>query len=187
MCGAIWRVAAAELRDRRGRCDDHRLRQASPRGAYPRDHRGSPCPLHRRLAFWHCASLTSITIPEGVTSIGDEAFASCSSLTSITMPEGVTSIGDYAFLDCTSLTSINLPGMFQLAGELWRMRATAALIFGENDLLSYAQGYNQIVITDWSESAAGELVIPDKIEGFHWIRSRPSETDSSRRRCASHP
>ncbi|MEG0758397.1 MAG: leucine-rich repeat protein, partial [Raoultibacter sp.] len=40
-----------------------------------------------------CSSLTSITIPEGVTSIGREAFAGCSGLTSLTIPEGVTKIG----------------------------------------------------------------------------------------------
>lgn len=38
-------------------------------------------------------SLTSITIPDGVTSIGDDAFAGCSNLTSITIPDSVTSIG----------------------------------------------------------------------------------------------
>ncbi|MGM9899063.1 MAG: leucine-rich repeat protein, partial [Bacilli bacterium] len=43
--------------------------------------------------FGDCSSLTSIIIPEGVTSIGYWAFGCCSSLTSITIPEGVTSIG----------------------------------------------------------------------------------------------
>ena len=60
-------------------------------------------------AFYYCRSLTSITLPEGVTSIGSYAFSGCSSLTAITLPEGVTSIGDCAFRDCTNLTSITIP------------------------------------------------------------------------------
>ena len=60
-------------------------------------------------AFCGCSSLTSITIPEGVTSIGREAFEGCSGLTSITIPEGVTSIGREAFEGCSGLTSITIP------------------------------------------------------------------------------
>jgi hypothetical protein len=60
-------------------------------------------------AFRGCSSLTGINIPEGVTSIGYWAFDGCSSLTSITLPESLTSIGDWAFYGCSSLTSITLP------------------------------------------------------------------------------
>ena len=56
-----------------------------------------------RSAFKGCISLTSINIPDGVTSIADYAFYGCSSLTSINIPEGVTSIADYAFENCDSL------------------------------------------------------------------------------------
>lgn len=49
------------------------------------------------------------TIPEGVTSIGDEAFWRCSGLTSISIPKGVTSIGNNAFDGCSGLTSIIIP------------------------------------------------------------------------------
>ena len=51
-------------------------------------------------AFEYCSSLTSITIPEGVTSIPQDAFEYCSSLTSVTIPQSVTSIGAWAFSDC---------------------------------------------------------------------------------------
>ena len=59
-------------------------------------------------AFSNCG-LTSITIPNSVTSIGDYAFRDCSGLTSISIPNSVTSIGESAFFNCSSLTSISIP------------------------------------------------------------------------------
>ncbi len=61
------------------------------------------------FAFRNCTGLTSVTIGDGVTSIGESAFYNCTSLTSITIPDGVTSIGYFAFKNCTSLTSITIP------------------------------------------------------------------------------
>ena len=66
-------------------------------------------PVTKIGEFGDCSSLTSITIPEGVTSIIDGAFEGYSSLTSITIPEGVTSIGYSTFRGCKSLTSITIP------------------------------------------------------------------------------
>ncbi len=60
-------------------------------------------------AFSNCSSLTTITIPEGVTSIGTGAFQSCSGLTPIRLPSTLTSIGNNAFRDCSGLTSITIP------------------------------------------------------------------------------
>ena len=54
-------------------------------------------------------SLTEITIPDSVASIGEYAFYGCTSLTEITIPDSVTSIGDCSFWGCTSLTEITLP------------------------------------------------------------------------------
>ena len=50
--------------------------------------------------------MTSIVIPDSVTSIGNRAFSGCSSLESITIPDSVTSIGEYAFAYCSSLESV---------------------------------------------------------------------------------
>ena len=68
-------------------------------------------------AFDDCSGLTSIIIPNSVTSIGDHAFDNCSGLTSITIPDSVTSIGDYAFSDCSGLTSITIPDSVTSIGD----------------------------------------------------------------------
>jgi hypothetical protein len=70
-----------------------------------------------RFAFASCTSLTSITIPNSVTSIGSEAFSGCSSLANITIPNGVTSIDDGTFSYCTSLTSITIPSSVKSIGN----------------------------------------------------------------------
>lgn len=68
-------------------------------------------------AFRWCKTLTSINIQDSVTSIGNSAFYGCRSLTSINIPDSVTSIGDSTFLLCGSLTSINIPGSVTSIGN----------------------------------------------------------------------
>ena len=70
-------------------------------------------------AFQYCYSLTSIVIPDSVTSIGWYAFNYCSSLTSVAFGENskLTSIGRCAFQDCSSLTSIEIPDSVTSIGE----------------------------------------------------------------------
>ena len=60
-------------------------------------------------AFAYCSNLTSVTIPSSVTSIGEYVFFICTRLTSVTIPSSVTSIGGGAFDYCSSLTSITIP------------------------------------------------------------------------------
>ena len=60
-------------------------------------------------AFMSCSSLTSVTIPGSVTSIGRSAFSRCTSLTAVTIGNGVTTIEGNAFQHCTSLTSVTIP------------------------------------------------------------------------------
>jgi len=69
---------------------------------------GSNLPSIGNNAFSSCESLTSITIPSGVTSIGISAFDNCDSLTSVTIPSGVTRIEASAFVFCRSLASVTI-------------------------------------------------------------------------------
>ena len=63
-------------------------------------------------AFTYNNSLTSVTIGNSVTSIGVWAFYGCTSLTSVTIPNSVISIGNNAFADCSSLVTVYLPASF---------------------------------------------------------------------------
>ena len=68
-------------------------------------------------AFSSCVALTSVVIPNSVTSIGDGAFGYCTNLTSIEIPNSVTSIGDGAFDYCTNLASIEIPNSVTSIGN----------------------------------------------------------------------
>ncbi|MBQ7910297.1 MAG: leucine-rich repeat domain-containing protein, partial [Clostridia bacterium] len=71
---------------------------------------GSVCESIGNYAFRNCTGLTSITVPDSVTSIDNYAFYGCTGLTSITIPESVTSIGNYAFYNCSALTDVYYGG-----------------------------------------------------------------------------
>ena len=62
-------------------------------------------------------TLSSVTLPSTLTSIGDNAFSCCTQLPSIVIPEGVTSIGSAAFNLCMALTTITIPGSVQTIGS----------------------------------------------------------------------
>ena len=81
-------------------------------------------------AFYDCRGLTSVTIGDSVTYIGDGAFYNCSSLTSITIPEGVEYIGYKAFYNCRGLMSVDYKGTKEqwkiiLKGNKWNYNVSA--------------------------------------------------------------
>jgi hypothetical protein len=69
-------------------------------------------------AFQKSTKLTSIILPNSITSIGNNAFSDCSALTSIIIPNLVISIGGNAFSSCKSLTELTFPKSILRLGDL---------------------------------------------------------------------
>lgn len=85
----------------------------------PSRYQGKPVTTIGHAAFFNSA-VTSVTIPDSVTSIFDEAFINCPKLTNISIPNSVTYIGFSAFSSCTSLKSITLPSSLSfISGALF--------------------------------------------------------------------
>ena len=63
----------------------------------------------KEQVFANCSALTSVSLPDGLTSIGNAAFKYCSSLATVNIGSGLTTIGNEAFFNCTSLTGITIP------------------------------------------------------------------------------
>ena len=68
-------------------------------------------------AFEQKTALTSIVIPSSVQRIENNAFKACLSLVSVTLPEGLNYIGDYAFMDCKKLPNITIPSTITYMGD----------------------------------------------------------------------
>lgn len=82
----------------------------------PSCYKGKPVTAINNAAFPNSA-VTSVTIPDSVTSIPDAAFVNCSQLTNISIPNSVTYIGFSAFDGCASLKSITLPSSLRTIGN----------------------------------------------------------------------
>ena len=83
-------------------------------------------------AFHDCNGLTSVTIPNSVTTIGISAFSGCSDLTSVTIPNSVTTIDNYAFDGCSSLTSLTIPKSVTMVGISAFRNCTSLIILNFN-------------------------------------------------------
>ena len=82
----------------------------------PATHNGKPVVVIQNSGFTDCSSLTSISIPNSVKSIGINAFENCSNITEIVIPEGVTLVANNTFLGCVKLASVTLPTSLESIG-----------------------------------------------------------------------
>ena len=109
-------------------------------------------------AFYSCSNLTSVVIGDNVTSIGDHAFFKCTGLTSVVIGDSVTSIGEYAFYECKSLASVLIPDGVTYIGY--------AAFYGCDSLSSIVIPDSVTYIREWAFSGCDSLtsvVIGDSV------------------------
>ena len=108
-------------------------------------------------AFKDCDELTSITIPDSVTTIGESTFEGCGKLSSVTIGNGLKEIGDKAFYWCSKLANINLPNSLITIGE------AAFSLCSNLTSINLPESVETIKASAFSSSGLKSISIPNNI------------------------
>lgn len=134
-------------------------------------HKNLPVKAIEEGAFFTYDHITSITIAEGIVSIGDYAFMGCSGLTSVTIPQSVTSIGKEAFDGCNGVASITVTGgneKYLGTNNCLIEKETKTLIYGCKTSVIPADGSVTKIGNGAFEDCSGltSIVIPSTVTGI---------------------
>ena len=133
-------------------------------------------------AFESCSGLTSITIPNSVTSIGESAFQGCSSLTSFTIPNVLTTISPATFYGCSGLTSIIIPESVTsiLCDAFTDCSSLADITFPSNlSYIDFSDDYGSVFVFDgtaWYDNQPDGMVYAGNV-AYRYKGSMPANTN----------
>ena len=122
-------------------------------------------------AFYDCVNLTSVVIPKSVTAIKDYAFTHCNELTEVDIPEGVEEIGYRAFLNCYRLPSVLIPKTVYSIGEdafAYCKNLSSIVVDEENPNYDSRNNCNAIIETNSNTIVRGtaNTVIPESVRNI---------------------
>ena len=128
------------------------------------DGQGNETWLNEAWLAYKKTSIKTVTVAEGVTSIGDGAFMACTQLKSITLPSSLIAIEDVAFDSCLSLGSIVIPSSVSTIGyDVFAMCNNLVSITVDSENEIYHSAGNCIIDTNRKMVVAGckNSTIPD--------------------------
>lgn len=117
-------------------------------------------------AFKDQSAITKITLPDGITEIGDYAFAGCSSLTAITLPYRLTHLGDYAFKGCSAADRMYIGPHIKVIGD--------GAFFACNGLVGV---FYEGTATEWGKVFLGEnnSALTVGVTWYYYSERRPTQ------------
>ena len=125
-------------------------------------------------AFYNCAGITSVVIPNGVSSIGAMAFSHCYSLESVTIQDSEMNIGDVAFEYCTNLVSVTMPNSvasitrtaFDGCDKLWAAWYPTIAKISADGYLEMTHVVTNVVVHYVTQSVPSAAVVPPDTTGI---------------------
>lgn len=107
----------------------------------------------------HVNRISSLTIGEGVTRIGDYAFMLCSFVTKVVIPESVTSMGDWAFKQCTGLQEAYIgDGVTEIAAKAFaECTALKTVVIGKSIQRIGDQAFN--TRSSWDQMTLEKITV----------------------------